>query len=91
MNDCQDCCGADDWYMTTPAVWLEANPQGSGRLCIQCLEHRLGRRLERSDFTDCFINRHPSTALLCERLDGPGDLQSANELTSFAFYTAPNQ
>jgi hypothetical protein len=86
--DCADCGGEDDWYMVVPSLWLAANPEGSGRLCIQCLEQRLGRTLTRSDFTDCFVNRHPSSALLCERLDGPGELQSASELSSFAFYAS---
>lgn len=28
----------------------------TGMLCVQCLEGRIGRRLEPSDFTTAFIN-----------------------------------
>jgi hypothetical protein len=32
-------------------VWLEAVPTERGMLCIGCIENRLGRKLQRDDFT----------------------------------------
>lgn len=58
-------CGTLTWligeyYMLQDRVWSEANPAGKGMLCIGCLEHRLGRRLEPSDFTGAPINTQPA-------------------------------
>jgi hypothetical protein len=55
-------CGIDtslthEYYMVTNAVWLKANPQSHGMLCIHDLSLRLGRKLFRSDFTDAPLNR----------------------------------
>jgi hypothetical protein len=38
-------------------LWLKANPQINGKLCIGCLENRIGRRLTQADFTDAPINQ----------------------------------
>jgi uncharacterized protein DUF2695 len=50
--DCLD-CGADfdERYMVKDAVWAAGGlePDG-GKLCIGCLERRLGRQLNRDDF-----------------------------------------
>jgi hypothetical protein len=40
----------DEWYMVQDALWLRAHPAGEGKLCIDCLERRLGRRLRPDDF-----------------------------------------
>ena len=37
-------------------VWEDAGMEHHGFLCIGCLETRLGRRLNRADFTDADIN-----------------------------------
>jgi hypothetical protein len=42
---------ADEWYMVHDALWLQAHPAREGKLCIGCLEQRLGRRLKAEDFT----------------------------------------
>jgi hypothetical protein len=47
---------ADEDYMVHNALWLQANPAKDGMLCIGCLESRLGRRLEPSDFTGARVN-----------------------------------
>jgi hypothetical protein len=47
---------ADEYYMVHNALWLQAHPANDGKLCIGCLERRLGRRLETSDFTDASLN-----------------------------------
>lgn len=54
MFDCMD-CGTDtneskEYYTLLDQVWLEANPDDFGMLCIGCVETRLGRMLTRADF-----------------------------------------
>lgn len=46
----------DEYYMVHDHVWLYANPGDHGMLCISCLEGRLGRMLQPSDFTDAPVN-----------------------------------
>jgi hypothetical protein len=57
--DCVDCgvdtsfaTGNGHYYMARDDVWLAAVPEGKwvGRLCLDCLERRLGRELRRADF-----------------------------------------
>jgi hypothetical protein len=49
--------GLDEWYMVHNELWAAAGmtPDG-GCLCIECLERRLGRQLNRDDFTSAPIN-----------------------------------
>jgi hypothetical protein len=47
----------NEYYMVHDALWLKAHPEGTGKLCIGCLEQRLGRRLMPEDFTDAIVNR----------------------------------
>lgn len=57
--DCTRSCnqdGLNEYYMVHSAVWLEANPNNKGMLCIGCLEARLKRRLTPADFTHAPIN-----------------------------------
>jgi hypothetical protein len=63
-GECMDCRmqtmfnkeGENEYYAVHDEVWLQANPQDSGKLCIGCLEGRLGRTLTPSDFTSAPIN-----------------------------------
>jgi hypothetical protein len=52
---CMDCgVNLDDHneeIMLLDHVWLEAVPTERGMLCIGCIENRLGRKLQRDDFT----------------------------------------
>jgi hypothetical protein len=52
-------CGSDfdEWYMVEDAVWAASGlaPDG-GKLCIGCLERRLGRKLKRDDFKSNLLN-----------------------------------
>jgi|SRR6267142_5929067 hypothetical protein len=50
---------ADEYYMVNNALWMQANPQCEGTLCIGCLESRIGRLLTWADFTDCPLNKNP--------------------------------
>lgn len=77
--DCQVHTGViGEYYMVNNDLWetYVGDPamgaDGSGMLCIRCLENRLMRRLEPSDFSDAPLNNiatpyHRSTRLL-ERL-----------------------
>ncbi len=62
-------------YFVNNSVWCEeAKMPETGMLCVQCLEGRIGRRLEPSDFTDAFINdprKNPTMSdLLRSRITG---------------------
>ena len=48
----------DEYYTVEDEVWLEANPQDYGMLCIGCLETRLGRVLTPADFPEYPINMY---------------------------------
>lgn len=37
-------------------VWKKANPELKGKLCIGCVENRLGRKLSKKDFTKRLVN-----------------------------------
>lgn len=58
---CFDCnvntSESGDYYMVQEAVWRTARPEGTGMLCLDCLQKRLGRTLLRADFTECLVNR----------------------------------
>lgn len=60
----------DEYYMVHDHVWVAANPGRRGMLCISCLEGRLSRTLDASDFADYPINRglFPRSPLLLDRL-----------------------
>lgn len=56
---CRDCNMNTDrkseYYMVHDRVWRKAGSP-DGMLCIGCLEARIGRFLNKYDFTDAFIN-----------------------------------
>ena len=61
----------DEYYMVHNDLWIQANSLGAGKLCIGCLEVRLGRELTPSDFTDCSLNNFPhGSKRLISRLRG---------------------
>ena len=60
-----------EYYMLTHVVWAQANPAIDGMLCIGCVEQRLGRKLNASDFMDCELNEgrwHAQSARLLHRI-----------------------
>lgn len=61
---CLDCRRdtSDEYYMVHDELWIEANPDDEGMLCVLCLERRLGRRLTSADFTDAPVNDASETA-----------------------------
>jgi hypothetical protein len=69
---CLDCgadtCAIKEYYVVTDDVWLAANPDNHGMLCIGCLENRLGRKLRPDDFTDCPLNACKSHRTASPRL-----------------------
>lgn len=46
----------NEFYFIKTEIWLSVMPSTKGMLCIGCLEGRLGRRLQKDDFTNAFIN-----------------------------------
>lgn len=56
----------DEYYMVHNSLWLSANPDDDGKLCVACLENRIGRKLNPKDFIDAPINRR--FAAMSERL-----------------------
>lgn len=46
-----------EFYFVQTEIWLGAVGSKDGMLCIGCLEKRIGRKLNRTDFTDAYINR----------------------------------
>ena len=58
--ECLD-CGVDtseneEYYMLKDWLWLLVHPSRKGKLCLSCVETRLGRRLVPNDFSDAPIN-----------------------------------
>jgi hypothetical protein len=46
----------DEYYMLRNEVWVVANPEIDGQLCISCVARRLGRTLTSADFTGGRVN-----------------------------------
>lgn len=72
--DCMD-CGVnthDEYYMVLPEVWAQSVGHRGGKMCVSCLEARLGRRLTPDDFLACPANdpEWRKTPRLRERLTG---------------------
>jgi hypothetical protein len=75
-------CGADtveidEYYMLHDAIWLVANPDTDGMLCIGCVEGRLGRRLGPSDFVNAGVNFSRPSARLRARILGVEETPAA--------------
>jgi len=60
---CMD-CRKDTWneyYMVYSRIWKKANSKLKDKLCINCIESRLGRKLKKGDFTTLPINKIKTT------------------------------
>jgi len=44
-----------DYYMVTAELWQQYGNR-KGKMCIDCFEKRLGRKLNKNDFVDCTVN-----------------------------------
>ena len=60
---CDDCGlltapkhGEDEWYSVNDDVWEHAEADYETILCIGCLEARLGRQLNKNDFSPAILN-----------------------------------
>jgi hypothetical protein len=80
---CIDCTlntlSGGECFTLHDAVWLKANPHGKGRLCIGCVEARLGRLLTPEDFQgtplDWHLTNGPALSMrLMARIGGPQNL-----------------
>jgi hypothetical protein len=45
-------------YMIHNELWLSIHPKNDGKLCLTCVEKRLGRPLSTKDFSDLPINEY---------------------------------
>lgn len=78
-HDCVDCGNdsTDERYMVHDHVWTAAGMCSFGMLCIGCLETRLGRHLQASDFLDVPLNtattRQRSDRLTCRLVSADPD------------------
>ena len=60
---CMDCLAEitlvtpDEYYTVHDTLWVRANPKRDGKLCVGCLEARLGPRLNQRDFVDTPVNK----------------------------------
>src|SRR5262245_19744556 len=93
---CDDCNGilmwlnllgggwAGDWYMVKDRVWRRGQRRTPCRfLCVQCLEHRIGRRLSARDFKrSAKVNFEKHSARLRHRMRG---LKPAKRLVNTTF------
>lgn len=70
MSDfkCLDCkvdtshrTGIGEYYMVHNSIWESLNIGKRGMMCIGCLEARIGRKLNSTDFTDCPLNKENIT------------------------------
>ncbi len=57
-----DCCGVStakirEHFYLKNEVWFKVHPSERGFLCIDCVERKLNRKLNKSDFTDASINK----------------------------------
>lgn len=70
--DCQvDTGKIGEYYFLHPEIWNAAHNSKKGMLCVGCIEKRLGRKLNASDFAECTLNsfKHGfKSARLTERL-----------------------
>ena len=66
--DCKiDTGKAHEHYFVHTSLWLRAVGSKTGMLCVGCLEGRIGRRLEGSDFSTAHIN-NPKLYPMSDRL-----------------------
>ena len=72
-HDCADCgtnttphFGEWEYYMVHNTIWSRAG-MNDGFLCIGCLEARIGRKLEPSDFAN-FPGNDPEMPWHCAKL-----------------------
>ena len=59
---CKDCgkdCFIDsrDYYMVTHDIW-ENKGVGTGMLCMDCMEDRIGHKLTKNDILPCPLTEH---------------------------------
>lgn len=71
--DCQRNTKHEHYFVKNDVWFMLAKMPESGMLCVLCLEDRIGRQLEPSDFTDAHINdprKNMMSDLLRSRITG---------------------
>lgn len=74
---CMDCRvdtgRINEHYMLVDSTWNKIHGSKFGMLCIGCVENRLGRALNPSDFNNSHVNNprlYPMSARLLNRITG---------------------
>ncbi len=44
-------------FFVVNGVWFKVHNSKYGMMCVGCMEARLGRKLNKNDFTSCYINQ----------------------------------
>lgn len=47
--------GEHDYYMLNHDIWIQINGKKDGMLCMNCVEEKLGRKLEANDILPCYL------------------------------------
>lgn len=70
---CKDCKidtgKIGEHYMLKDSVWYSVYPSQEGMLCINCIEKRLGRKLNKNDFNNSYVNNLNFGVKNCKLVD----------------------
>lgn len=67
--DCGDNTQLEHYFAKNDVWFGAAGMPETGMLCVGCLETRIGRLLNRNDFTDAHINNHRKYAMSARLVD----------------------
>lgn len=65
--DCDRCTKLEHYFVKSEVWFVLAGMPETGMLCLDCIERRIGRELNSSDFTDAHIN-NPKTNSMTDKL-----------------------
>lgn len=54
---CNGCTGKNDPFMVVDKIWKKVAKPNDQFLCLKCVEKRIGRKLEKKDFTTVPLNQ----------------------------------
>lgn len=84
--DCPEDTQGGDYYMVHKELWEQVHPSYFGMLCLPCLESRVGRGLQMSDFTTAPINYHPRIAEFCGEVGTPPGKSTVNAVMRSTYH-----
>lgn len=65
--DCNRCTKLEHYFVNSNIWFILAGMPEDGMLCVDCIENRIDRELNSSDFTDAHIN-NPRTNAMTDKL-----------------------